>query len=26
MSTYAKSGVDLKLYNKLIKEVNLIVE
>lgn len=25
MSTYAKSGVDLELYNKLIKEVNLIV-
>ncbi|MDG7055490.1 MAG: phosphoribosylformylglycinamidine cyclo-ligase [Wolbachia endosymbiont of Menacanthus eurysternus] len=25
MSTYAKSGVDLKLYNKLIKEVSLIV-
>ncbi|MGL9717200.1 MAG: phosphoribosylformylglycinamidine cyclo-ligase [Wolbachia sp.] len=26
MNTYSKSGVDLKLYNKLIKEVKLIVE
>ncbi|MDM8335347.1 phosphoribosylformylglycinamidine cyclo-ligase [Wolbachia pipientis] len=26
MNTYAKSGVDLELYNKLIKEVKLIVE
>ncbi|QKX02603.1 phosphoribosylformylglycinamidine cyclo-ligase [Wolbachia endosymbiont of Dirofilaria (Dirofilaria) immitis] len=26
MSTYSKSGVDLKLYNKLMKEIKLIVE
>ncbi len=26
MNTYAKSGVDLKLYNKLIKEVKLVVD
>ncbi|QKX02686.1 phosphoribosylformylglycinamidine cyclo-ligase [Wolbachia endosymbiont of Litomosoides sigmodontis] len=26
MNTYAKSGVDLKLYNKLLKEVQLIVD
>ncbi len=26
MNTYAKSGVDLKLYNKLMKEVKLVVD
>ncbi|MGL9732663.1 MAG: phosphoribosylformylglycinamidine cyclo-ligase [Wolbachia sp.] len=26
MNTYTKSGVDLNLYNKLIKEINLIVK
>ncbi len=26
MNTYSKSGVDLELYNKLMKEVKLIVE